>query len=90
MKLGLNSEAAALSGLFERFCELWAGITVVVGCGREVGAGVPWVPKTNGFANGFKEADLRPAERGGAVSTGRDGYGIICSDTVLEWTTAGS
>ena len=90
MKLGLNSEAAALSGLFGVLCELWAGANMVVGCCRGGGVGVPFVPKTNGFANGFKEADLRPAESGGAMSAGRDGYGMTCSDAVLEWAAVGS
>lgn len=72
MKLGLNSEAAALSGLLGIVCGLWAGVAAVVGCCRE-GIGVLFDPKTNGFANGFNEAGLRPAERGGAISAGSDG-----------------
>ena len=73
MKLGRNSEAAALSGLIGAFCELWAGAGAVVGCCQGGMVGAPFVPKTNGFANGFKEADLRPAESGSAMSAGRDG-----------------
>jgi hypothetical protein len=56
VKLGLNSEAAALSGLLETLCELRTGASVVVGCCHEGGAEVLFTPKTNGFANGFKEA----------------------------------
>ena len=73
MKLGLNSEAAAFSGLLEALSKLWTGVDAVVGCCHEDIVEVPFVPNTNGFANGFKEADLRPAESGGAISAGRDG-----------------
>ena len=73
MKLGLNSEAAALSGLFEALCDLWAGATTVVGCCHGGRIGAPFVPNSNGFANGFKDADLRAAESDGAMSAGRDG-----------------
>ena len=73
VKLGLNSEAAALSGLFETVCELWVGVNAVVGCCRGGMVEVLFTPKTNGLANGFKEAGLRPAESGGAISVGRDG-----------------
>ena len=71
MKLGLNSEAAALSGLFDMVCELGTRDTP----GRCHGgkAEVLFSPKRNGFANGFSEAGLRPAERGGAISGGRVG-----------------
>ena len=47
-------------------------------------------PKMIGFVNEFKEADLRLAESGGAISVGRDGYGMTCSDAVLEWAATGS
>ena len=72
VKLGLNSEAVALSGLFGTVCEIWIGVNVVVGCCHGGGVGA-FIPKVNGFANGFKEVDLRPAESGGAISAGRDG-----------------
>ena len=90
MKSGLNSEAAALSGLLEALCKLWTGVSTVVGCCHGGMVEVLFSPKMNGFANGFKEADLRLAESGGAISVGRDGYGMTCSDAVLEWATAGS
>ena len=73
VKLGLNSEAVALSGLLEALCELWTGVSTVVGCCHEGTNEVLFAPKVNGFANGFKEAGLRPAEGGGAISAGRDG-----------------
>lgn len=73
MKLGLNSEAAALSGLPEMLCEFGIGDASAAGCCREGNVEVFFVPKTNGFANGFKETGLRPAERGVAISVGRDG-----------------
>ena len=73
MKFGLNSEAAALSGLFEALCELWTGASVVAGCCHEGRVEVFFVPKTNGLANGFRAADLRPAESGGVISVGSDG-----------------
>jgi len=72
VKLGLNSEAAALSGLCGALCELRAGAGVV-GCCHGGRVGAPFVPKVNGFANGFKEADLRPAESSGVMPVGRDG-----------------
>ena len=73
VKLGLNSEAAALSGLVRMGCKVGTGETPVPGCCHEGKVGASFVPNTNGFANGFKETGLRPAERGGAISAGRDG-----------------
>jgi hypothetical protein len=90
VKLGLNSEAAALSGLLEMVCELRTGDTLVPGCCREGNVEAFFSPKTNGFANGFKKAGLRPVERGSAISAGRDGYGMNCSEVVLECAAAGS
>ena len=73
MELGLNSEAVALSGLLGALCELWTGVGVVVNFCHGGKVEVLFAPKTNGFANGFKETDLRPAENGGAISAGSDG-----------------
>jgi len=85
VKLGLNSEAAALSGLLETLCGRWVGVSAVAGCCHEGRVEVLFVPK----ANGFKEAGLRPAESG-AISVEGGGKGITCSDAVLEWATVGS
>ena len=84
MELGLNSEAVASSGLLEVLCKLWMGVGAVVDCRHGGMAEVLFAPKMDGFANGFKEADLRLAESGGAISMRRDGYGITCSDAILE------
>jgi hypothetical protein len=73
VKFGLNSEAVALSGLLERFWELSTEVVPLLGCCSEGKVEELFVPKTNGFAKGFKEADLRPAERDDAISVGRDG-----------------
>ena len=73
VKSGLNSEAAALSGLFEALCKLWTGVIAVAGCCHEGMVEVLFTPKTNGLANGFKDTGLRPAEGGGAIPAGRDG-----------------
>lgn len=73
MKVGLNSEAAALSALLDMVCGLMTGDTPAPGCCHEGKIKGFIVPKTNGLAKGFKETGLRPAGRGGAISTGRDG-----------------
>jgi len=62
----------------------------MVGCRHGGMVEVLFVPKMNGFVNGFEEADLRLAESGRAISVGRDGHGMTCSDAVLEWTAAGA
>ena len=90
MELGLNSETVALSGLLEALCKLRTGVSPAAGCCHGGMVEVLFAPKMNGFAKGFKEADLRLAETGGAISVGRDGYGMTCSDAVLEWAAAGS
>ena len=86
----MNSEAVASSGLLEALCKLRTGVSAAVGCCHGGMVEVLLAPKVNGFANGFKEADPRLAESGGAIPVGRDGYGITCSDAVLELAAAGS
>ena len=70
VKLGLNSEAAALSGLLETLCGRWVGVGAVVGCCHEGRVEVLFISKANGFANGFKGAGLRPAESGAISAEG--------------------
>ena len=65
MKLGLNS-----SSLLEVFRKLRTGVGTVVNCCHEDMVEVLFAPEMNGFADGFKEADLGPAESGGIVLVG--------------------
>jgi len=70
VKLGLNSEAVTPSGLPEVLRKTRTGVGAVVDCCHEGITEVLFAPKMNGFADGFKEADLGPAENDGIILVG--------------------
>ena len=70
VKWDLNSEAVMSSSLPEVLRKLRTGVGTVVNFCHEDMFEVLFAPEMNGFADGFKGADLGPAGSGGVILVG--------------------